>query len=65
MSDKAYDKPSEVTAESGEVMVDGPDGVAIAFTPDAADETSHRLSAGARKARGQRSRDDSEPAKDD
>jgi len=53
MMDKAYSDPSEVTAEDGEVMVDGPDGIAFAFTPDAAAETSERLLIGAATARGQ------------
>jgi len=48
-----HDTPSEVTAEEGEVMMDGPDGVAISLTPDAASETSERLLFGAAKARGQ------------
>lgn len=53
MNDKIYDTPSSVEAEDGHVMVDGPDGVAISLTPDAAAETSDRLLFGAAKARGQ------------
>ena len=49
----AHDTPSEVNAEEGEVLVDGPDGVAVSFTPEAAAETSDRLLTGAAKARGQ------------
>ena len=56
MTDKPHDTPSEVTAEEGEVMVDGPDGVAVSMTPDAAAETSHRLLFGAAEARGQQIR---------
>jgi hypothetical protein len=52
--DKAHDQPSEVTAEEGEVIVEGPDGVAVSFTPDAAAETSERLLYGAAHAQGQR-----------
>jgi hypothetical protein len=52
--DRAYDEPSEVSAEEGEVLVDGPDGVAVTFTPDAAAETSQRLLIGAAKAQGQK-----------
>lgn len=50
---KTYDTPSEVSAEEGEVIVDGPDGVAVSLTPEAADETSQRLLMGAAKAKGQ------------
>ena len=31
-----FDEPSEVSAEQGEVVVDGPDGVAVSLTPDGA-----------------------------
>lgn len=48
-----YDEPSTVTAQSGQVQVDGPDGVAVAMTPEAAAETSDRLLAGASQAMGQ------------
>ena len=50
---KPWNEPSEVEAEAGEVVVDGPDGVAISFTPDAAVETSERLLEGGLAARGQ------------
>ena len=53
MDGKAYDTPSKVTAEQGEVMVDGPDGVAFSLTPEAAAETSDRLLEQAAIARGQ------------
>ena len=53
MADKAHDRPSEVVAEQGKVLVDGPDGVAVTLTPEAAAETSHRLLFGAAEARGQ------------
>ena len=49
-----HDRPSHVTAEQGEVHVDGPDGVAASFTPDAAEETGHRLVTAASEARIQR-----------
>ena len=39
MNEKAYDSPSEVSVENGEVLVDGPNGVAVSLTPDAAVET--------------------------
>ena len=49
-----YDNPSEVDAKDGNVVVKGPDDVAIRLTPKAAEETSDRLLEGALKARGQR-----------
>ena len=56
MSDKAivYDEASIVTAVDGAVELDGPDAVDVAMTPEAAEETSDRLSTAAMKARGQR-----------
>ena len=57
MENKPHDEPSDVTAENGEVMVDGPNGHAFSFTPEAADETSHRLLPGAAAAKGQQIRD--------
>jgi hypothetical protein len=54
MENRPHETPSDVTAEEGEVQVDGPDGVAISFTPDAALETSDRLFEGAAKAQGQK-----------
>jgi hypothetical protein len=53
MDKELFSTPSDVTAEDGDVIVDGPDGVAISFTPEAADETSSRLLFNAAKARGQ------------
>jgi len=32
--------PAEATAEHGEVMIDGPGGLALSLTPDAARETA-------------------------
>jgi hypothetical protein len=49
-----YEDPSQVKAVDGIVEVEGPDAVAIAFTPEAAEETSERLLGQAFKARGQR-----------
>lgn len=45
---------SEVTAEEGEVIIDGPDGVALSMTPEAAEETAKRLQESARLAAEQR-----------
>lgn len=46
--------PSGVCAEEGIVFVEGPSGTAIAFTPEAAEETSHRLLEAACSAVGQK-----------
>jgi hypothetical protein len=51
--ERIYDTPSEIAAEQGEVLVDGPDGVAVSLTPDAALETSERLLQGGLAALGQ------------
>ncbi len=40
---KAYDEASNVGAVDGEVTVDGPDGVGVSLTPEAAAETGRRL----------------------
>lgn len=49
-----YSKPSDVSAEDGVVNLDGPDGVDVGLTPEAALETSDRLLEGAATAVGQR-----------
>lgn len=54
MSNQVHDKPAEVSAEAGEVLVEGPGGITYSFTPEAADETSQRLLHGAVEAHGQR-----------
>jgi hypothetical protein len=59
MTGKVEDAPSEISAEDGQVIVDGPDGVAVSMTPEAAAETSHRLLRGAAKARGQQLNEES------
>lgn len=56
MIEKVHDEPSTVTAVEGEVQVDGPDGVAVSLTPEAAAETSDRLLHGAAVACGQQLR---------
>ena len=43
-------EPGVATAESGQVILDGPDGVAVAMTPAAAAETGRRLIAAAEAA---------------
>ena len=49
-----YENPSAVHAADGAVEIDGPDGVDVAMSPEAAEETSDRLLGQALKARGQR-----------
>jgi hypothetical protein len=49
-----YDEAAKVTAEDGEVVLDGPDGVDVKLTPEAAEETGDSLLEQAVKARGQR-----------
>jgi hypothetical protein len=49
-----YNEASAVAAEDGAVSLDGPDGVDVSMTPEAAEETSDRLIGEAVKARGQR-----------
>ncbi|HEX8527081.1 hypothetical protein [Allosphingosinicella sp.] len=53
MDRKAHDTPADVAADDGKVLVDGPGGLAYAFTPEAADETAGRLMFGAAAAKGQ------------
>jgi hypothetical protein len=43
-------RPGSVSTENGQVMLDGPDGVAVAMTPEAALETGRRLIAAAEAA---------------
>ncbi len=52
MTAKVHDEPSTVASEDGQVTVDGPDGVAVTLTPEAAEETGHRLIANACDAAG-------------
>lgn len=47
-------EPGCAVAEQGFVILDGPAGVAVAMTPDAAEETGRRLEAAAVEARHQR-----------
>jgi hypothetical protein len=43
MGKKLYDEPTKVAAKDGKVLLDGPDGVDVALTPEAAIETGERL----------------------
>jgi hypothetical protein len=54
MKDKLYDEATAVTAEDGEVILDGPDAVDVKVTPEAAEQTADNLIDGAVMARGQR-----------
>ena len=54
---KAQGQASQVVADAGNIIIDGPDGVAITMTPDAAEETARRLIAAALEARRQAERD--------
>jgi len=44
---------SQVVADAGNIIIDGPDGVAITMSPDAAEETARRLMAAVGEARRQ------------
>jgi hypothetical protein len=57
-SNMPHASASSVSAEQGEVLVDGPDGVAVAMTPDAAEETGRRLIDAADEARRQTDADE-------
>ena len=48
-----FDESGKAYAEEGQVMLDGPDGVAISMTLDAADETGRELIRAAAEARQQ------------
>lgn len=53
-----FKQAGTVSAEAGVVIIDGPDGVALSLTPDAAEELANRLVAAAAEARGQSPGDD-------
>ena len=55
MARQVFDEPSECFAEEGVVIIDGPDGLAAAFSVEAALKTSERLMEAAMTARGQSS----------
>jgi hypothetical protein len=52
--ERIYDNASDVKAREGVVEVDGTDQVDVKMTPEAAEQTSERLSDEAVVARGQR-----------
>jgi hypothetical protein len=53
MDEKIYSDASKAEAEDGSVVVDGPDGVDVKLTPEAAAETSDRLFFGSGQAKAQ------------
>ena len=61
MPNKPYDRSTEATAEEGEVMLDGPDGLAISLTPEAAVRTAQSIHAAAGQATLQRDARDKSP----
>lgn len=48
---KPFEEPMTVTTVDGEVVVLGPDAMAAALTPDAAEESARRLMTAAEAAR--------------
>jgi hypothetical protein len=48
-----FEKGGNAVAEEGYVLLDGPDGIAVAMTAAAAEETGSSLLAAAREARNQ------------
>lgn len=50
MSIKPYDEPIKAAAEHGEVVLEGPDGLAKSLTPRAAKSSAEHLVAAARLA---------------
>jgi hypothetical protein len=50
---RTHSEPSEVNAEQGQVIVEGPNAVAVTLTPDAAEETGRRMIEAASQARRQ------------
>lgn len=52
--EKVYDQVTKVTAKEGNVILDGPDGVDVKVTPEAAEATADELIKGAMEAAGQR-----------
>lgn len=50
MSKSPHDEPIEAVAENGEVLLDGPGGIAESFTPEAAKHSAKRIKAAAKKA---------------
>jgi hypothetical protein len=49
----SYGQPSDVIAEEGNIIIEGPDGVAVTMSPDAAEETARRLLRAVSQVRGE------------
>lgn len=54
MGQNAYEEPTVTDAVDGEVVLRGPDGVALSMTAEAAEETARRLMQASEEARRQR-----------
>lgn len=48
---RAHAQASQVVAEHGNIIIDGPGGVAVTMSPEAAEETARRLMAAVAEAR--------------
>jgi hypothetical protein len=48
-----YEEGGKASAEEGQVMLDGPDGVAVSMTPEAAEDTARELLRAAGEAKRQ------------
>ena len=57
MQPGVYSDAGKASAERGQVLLDGPDGIAISLTPDAAEETGRSLIEAAAEAKTQSSDD--------
>jgi hypothetical protein len=53
-STEVFDEATKVSADNGDVVLDGPDGVDVKLTPEAAEQTGDRLLEESVRARGQR-----------
>ncbi len=54
MPNKPHDVATRATAEQGEVLLDGPDGLALSLTPEAASLSAHSIRTAADEATLQR-----------
>ena len=50
----AHEQASQVVAEAGNIIIEGPDGVAVTMSPDAAEETARRLLRAVSEARSEK-----------